>query len=117
MLENLANSLKSILPDAGDAMVDKAMGALNDPALGGVQGLVQKFEQGGLGEVARSWVGTGQNLPISAEQLQKVLGNEHVASLAAKFGIDPSEAAGKLSALLPGLVDKLTPEGKLPATT
>jgi uncharacterized protein YidB (DUF937 family) len=82
---------------------------------GGVSGLLEKFQAGGLGQVAQSWVGTGQNLPISADQIQAVLGNEHVAELAGKLGIDPQQAAQHLSNFLPQLIDKLTPNGQLPA--
>lgn len=80
---------------------------------GGLEGLLKKFQENGLGEVAASWVGKGQNLPISAEQIQKVLGNEQVAAIASKLGVDPQQAATQLSQLLPGLVDKLTPDGQV----
>jgi uncharacterized protein YidB (DUF937 family) len=82
---------------------------------GGVGGLLEKFQAGGLGEVVQSWIGTGHNLPISADQIQSVLGNEHVAELAAKLGVDPQQAAQQLSHYLPQLVDKLTPNGQLSA--
>jgi uncharacterized protein YidB (DUF937 family) len=81
---------------------------------GGISGLIEKFQQGGLGEIAQSWVGTGNNLPISAEQIQSVLGNETVANIAAKFGVDPEQAAGQLSSVLPQLIDGLTPNGQVP---
>lgn len=80
---------------------------------GGLDGLLKKFQENGLGEVAASWVGKGQNLPITAEQIQKVLGNEQVAAIASKLGVDPQQAATQLSQLLPGLVDKLTPDGQV----
>jgi uncharacterized protein YidB (DUF937 family) len=81
---------------------------------GGISGLIEKFQQGGLGEIAQSWIGTGDNLPISAEQIQSVLGNETVANIAAKFGVDPEQAAGQLSSVLPQLIDGLTPNGQVP---
>lgn len=80
---------------------------------GGMDGLLKKFQENGLGEVAASWVGKGQNLPITAEQIQKVLGNEQVAAIASKLGVNPQQAATQLSQLLPGLVDKLTPDGQV----
>lgn len=80
---------------------------------GGLDGLLKKFQENGLGDVAASWVGKGQNLPITAEQIQKVLGNEQVAAIASKLGVDPQQAATQLSQLLPGLVDKLTPDGQV----
>lgn len=87
----------------------------NDGDHGGLGGLVGKFEQAGLGNVVSSWIGSGQNLPISADQLQSVLGSDAVSSIAAKLGINPADAMGQLSTMLPGLVDKLTPNGQAPA--
>lgn len=81
---------------------------------GGLGGLVEKFQAGGLGDAVQSWVGTGQNLPISADQLKSVLGSEQVADLAGKLGIDPQQAAEQLSKFLPHAVDHLTPDGQLP---
>lgn len=88
----------------------------NDGEHGGLGGLVGKFQQAGLGDVVSSWVGSGQNLPISAEQLQSVLGSDAVAGIAAKLGMNPSDALGQLSSLLPGLVDQLTPNGQAPTS-
>lgn len=81
---------------------------------GGLQGLVQKLQSGGLGEQVKSWVSTGQNLPINAEQLQQVLGSPQITALAGKLGIDPQQAAAQVAQFLPGLIDKLTPNGQLP---
>ena len=81
---------------------------------GGISGLVQMFHEKGLGGVVASWVSTGQNLPISAEQLRGVLGNERVQQFATKAGISPDLASSKLAELLPTVVDKLTPDGKIP---
>lgn len=86
----------------------------NNSQLGGLGGLVEKFQQAGLGDVVGSWIGTGQNQPISADQLSSVLGSDALSGLAAKLGVDPSEAAGQLAQVLPGLVDHLTPAGQAP---
>ncbi|MBB5193236.1 uncharacterized protein YidB (DUF937 family) [Silvimonas terrae] len=83
---------------------------------GGVSGLIDKFHQGGLGEVAQSWIGNGQNLPISADQVQQVLGSDTVAAVAQKLGVDPQQAASHISELLPKAVDGITPNGELPST-
>jgi len=83
---------------------------------GGVAGLVSQFEQHGLGGVAQSWVGTGANLPVSAEQIQKVLGSQAVSDMAAKFGLNPQELASRIAQVLPQTVDKMTPGGVLPNT-
>ncbi len=82
--------------------------------LGGLAGLVQAFQQSGLGHVADSWVGTGANHPVSADQLSQVLGSDRVAGFARQLGIDPQDALGHLTQMLPQVVDKLTPNGQIP---
>ena len=81
---------------------------------GGLGGLVQAFQQGGLGEIVNSWVSTGKNLPISPDQLSSVLGPEMLGRLASQIGAAPQETTANLSELLPGLIDQLTPNGELP---
>src|SRR5690349_20891544 len=81
---------------------------------GGVQGLVSQFEQKGLGGIAHSWVGTGPNQPVSADQLAHVLGSDNVTQLAGKLNVSPAELLNKLSELLPQHIDKLTPGGVVP---
>jgi uncharacterized protein YidB (DUF937 family) len=87
----------------------------NEGQLGGLQGLIEKFQQGGLGDIVSSWIGKGENLPISAEQLTSVLGNETLTGLASQFGLNTGDLAAQLSSVLPGIVDKLTPNGQLPS--
>lgn len=86
-------------------------------SVGGLRGLVHAFRKNCLGDIVNSWVGTGKNLPISAEQVQQGLGGDLLKQLAAQAGVSPEAAGGQLANLLPGLIDKLTPEGKLPDTT
>lgn len=81
---------------------------------GGLGGLVAQFEQAGLGHVVSSWVGTGQNLPISADQLGGVLGSDVIGQLAQQLGLSPGETQSQLSQMLPHVVDTLTPGGRLP---
>lgn len=81
----------------------------------GVQGIVSQLQQQGLGETVQSWIGTGANQPISAAQIQQALGTDRINALAAKFGIDPQQLSEKLSQALPQVIDKLTPNGKVPA--
>jgi uncharacterized protein YidB (DUF937 family) len=87
----------------------------NNGELGGLNGLVEKFNQAGLGDVVQSWIGTGQNQPISGDQLANVLGDDVLGQAASKLGMDPAQLSGQLSAMLPGLIDKLTPHGAAPA--
>ena len=81
---------------------------------GGLDGLVKQFTSKGLGDIINSWIGTGKNLPITPQQVQQVLGNKSVADIAKKAGITSDDAASQLSKLLPQVVDKLTPSGKVP---
>jgi uncharacterized protein YidB (DUF937 family) len=81
---------------------------------GGVQGIVAQLEQQGLGGTVRSWVGTGTNQPISADQIHQAFGSDVVKELAAKVGLSPDVLAGKLSQVLPQAIDKLTPAGAVP---
>lgn len=81
---------------------------------GGIAGLAEKFEKGGLGDVAQSWIGSGQNLPVNADQIQIVLGDSMVQGLAKKMGISPEAASSHLADLLPGIVNHLTPNGAAP---
>jgi uncharacterized protein YidB (DUF937 family) len=83
-------------------------------SMGGINGLVNKLQQSGLGDIAASWVGTGQNKDIQPDQLSRVLGKDQIAALSQQAGIPESEGASVLSKILPTMVDKLTPEGKEP---
>ena len=98
---------------AGD-MVNTVLQALNGHA-GGLDGALQSLQNGGLGDAVNSWIGTGHNLPITGEQLQSILGSGVVQELGAKLGISPTDAAARMSTLLPGIVDHLTPNGEVPA--
>lgn len=90
------------------------LGQQGGGGLGGLGGLLQKFEQAGLGHVASSWIGTGANHPVSPDQLGGVLGSDMVSNLAKQLGINPQDALGQLSQMLPHVVDKLTPQGRIP---
>ena len=80
---------------------------------GGLGGIVDKFKAGGLGEQAASWVGKGENMPISAEQISSVIGSGAIAEMAAKFGINPETLSAQIAQYLPAIVDKLTPDGQV----
>lgn len=99
----------------GDSpLLNVVMQLINNPQTGGLGGLVESFQQGGLGDIVNSWVSTGQNLPISAEQIQAVLGGGKLQEIAAQLGVSTEQASGGLADLLPQLVDKLTPNGQVP---
>jgi uncharacterized protein YidB (DUF937 family) len=116
-LEDMAGKeLGSMLSGSSNPLAAAVMQMItNQP--GGLSGLVQQFHDKGLGGLVSSWVSTGQNLPISADQIQHVLGSEQVKELAAKAGIPTDMAASSLAQLLPMLVDKLTPNGQIPETS
>jgi len=113
-LEDMAGKeLGSTLSGSSNPLVSTIMQIINNQP-GGLSGLVQQFHDKGLGSLVSSWVGTGQNLPISTDQLQHVLGSEQVKQLAAQAGISPETASSHLTQLLPMLIDKLTPNGQVP---
>lgn len=115
LLDNLENQAVSKL--LGGSSNSLATGLLqmiqNQP--GGLQGLVQSFHDKGLGGLVSAWVSTGPNPPASADQIHQVLGSDQVKALAAKAGISPDVAGSAIAQLLPGIVDKLTPNGQVPA--
>lgn len=98
----------------GNPLLEAVLSMVNNPQTGGLAGLLQKFQQSGLGNVADSWVSTGQNLPISPDQLQNALGSGELGSLAEKLGMSTGDVSSQLADLLPGVVDKLTPNGQVP---
>jgi uncharacterized protein YidB (DUF937 family) len=80
---------------------------------GGLQGLANKFGQSGQGNAFQSWVGMGENQPISSGEVQNALGSEQVNAIATRMGVDPAVASTFLAEYLPKIVDKLTPAGKV----
>ena len=81
---------------------------------GGIQGIAAQMEKQGLGATVQSWIGTGANQPISPDQVHQVFGSGVLAQMAAKAGMNPQDLAHKISQVLPGAIDKLTPEGRVP---
>jgi len=114
LIDDLGNkAANSMLGDCSNPLATGLLHMINNSP-GGLSGMLQSFHDKGLGGLVSSWVGTGQNLPISADQIQHVLGSDQVKELAAKAGISPDSASNALSQLLPSLVDKLTPNGEMP---
>jgi uncharacterized protein YidB (DUF937 family) len=97
-------------------LASHAMELVNDPATGGIEGLIQKCHDQGLGEVINSWIGPGGNHPITAEQIECMVGQDRINAIAGKLGVSPDEAKAKLAEFLPTFVDKLTPNGKVATT-
>ena len=90
-----------------------AAGGGESPA-GGLGGLVDKFKGAGLGGLVQSWIGAGPNQAVSPDQVKEVVGGDKLSEMAAKLGIPVDQVAGKLAKYLPGIIDKMTPGGKLP---
>ena len=80
---------------------------------GGLQGLASKFSQSGQGNAFQSWVGMGENQPVSSGQVQNALGSDQISAIATRMGVDPAMASTFLAEYLPKIVDKLTPAGKI----
>lgn len=79
----------------------------------GVQGLVNKLSSGGLEQVVKSWIGTGTNMPVDPDQIKNALGSDQLEQLAQKAGVPVSQISSVLSKVLPDIIDKATPDGKI----
>ena len=101
------------------ALINVVVGMLANNSQGGGGGglgdLIGKFQQAGMGDVVGSWIGSGQNVPISGDQLHNVLGSDTISSIAQQLGLSHGDAAGQLAKMLPQVLDKLTPSGQAPA--
>ncbi len=104
---------------SNEAMQNNLMGTITNlisgSESGGLSGLVQTFQEKGLGDVVASWISTGKNLPINANQIQEVLGSPKIQQIAQQLGVSSADASNALAQFLPQVVDKLTPNGSMPA--
>lgn len=117
LIDGIAGALGSARQGAVPPGLNEHLGAmLNDPKTGGLAGLAQKFNAGGLGNTFASWVGTGANHPISAQQITSVLGATHLDQLAGKFGMSSATLSAMIATTLPGLINRMTPNGQIPPT-
>jgi uncharacterized protein YidB (DUF937 family) len=82
--------------------------------LGGLSGILDKFRNAGFADKVQSWLGQGPNEPVSGDEVEQALGKDNLDEMATKAGTSETEVKNGLAGLLPGLVDKLTPDGKLP---
>jgi len=95
-------------------LIESIMGMVTNKDSGGLEGLLNNFKENGLGDIISSWISTGENQPISADQIQDGIGKEQIQQIADKIGLSPDAAKSKLAELLPDIIDKLTPDGKIP---
>jgi uncharacterized protein YidB (DUF937 family) len=122
LLSNLTNAFQGV-PNANvpagttgssSAMVISQVIAMLQSRPGGLGGLLQSFQQGGLGHVFQSWISSGQNLPVSPDQLRDVLGSDWIARITQMTGLPQAEVEQHLSTVLPQIVDHLSPGGQMP---
>ena len=116
MLDGLINSaLGGMMGQGGQGqspMLQMALQILQQN--GGIEGVLDKFRQGGYADQAASWQSTGQNIPVSGNALQEVLGSGAIGQIAQQLGMSHGEAAGGLAQVLPRLIDQFTPNGQVP---
>ena len=110
LLDDLGGMLGKVTAAAAPTLISAALAKTN---LGNLQGIVNQLQQSGLGDQVKSWLGSGGNMPVSAEQLKAALGNDQVRQLAEQFGVPVDQALKLLSEHLPGVVDQASPNGTL----
>ena len=106
--------MNKVAGSSGNPMIQAGLELINNA--GGPQGVLDKLRAGGLGSEVESWLGSGSNLPLSAQQVVQVFGAELVKSMAAQFSMPSSDFGSKLAEYLPQAIDKLSPDGKLPGS-
>lgn len=123
------NIAKPLIVALGTLLIGKMMSGGSAPAqpttpqqqggglMGGLGGLLDRLSNAGHGDAVTSWVGPGQNAPIPPDRLGSALGQTTVSDLARSAGMSEEELLGHLARVLPGVVDKLTPNGRIPSGT
>ena len=119
LLDGIAAVADSLISgsDKQKQLTSAVLSRISDPATGGLLGLVNTLRQLGLDDVVSSWISTGENKPISSEQVQNALGEGQINQMAQNMGVSHQEVSTGLAGLLPQLIDKLTPDGKLPESS
>ena len=95
-------------------LIEIVTGLMNNPQTGGLSGIIDMFNKSGLGDAISSWISTGENQPVSGEQIEQALGSDTIQEIAQRLGVSGADASGGLAALLPQIIDKLTPDGTVP---
>ena len=112
LFDNLASSMLAKMGGDQANVAKASLDMLNQ--FGGLSGVLDKANAQGLNAQVASWVGQGDNLLISAEQVIELVGQANIGDIAQKFAISPDELSRKIAENLPMLVDKLTPNGTIP---
>jgi len=115
LLDSILSAVSGTQKPSGAGEANPLLGILSGllTQSGGLQGLASKFSQSGQGDAFSSWVGMGENQPVSTNQVQEALGSDQIRAIATKMGVDPNLASQFLAEYLPKIVDKLTPAGKV----
>ena len=106
------NNANSAQAGQGDVLITAAMAMLEKA--GGIQGVMEKIQKSGMGDIVASWVGTGQNESITPDQITQALGQENIQVITKQVNIPVEQSGNLLSELLPALIDRLTPDGQVP---
>jgi uncharacterized protein YidB (DUF937 family) len=120
LLDGLLDNVMGRMPGVGQSQPMQGTNPLLQIALqllqqnGGIQGLLARLNQAGLGQQAQSWIGTGQNQPITPDVLAQIFGRGQLGEVARQHGMSDDEAAGGLADVLPNVVDEMTPQGRIP---
>ena len=114
LLDSLENQAATSLLGGSNNQLAAGILQLIQNQPGGLAGLVQSFHDKGLGGLVSAWVSTGPNPPMSTDQVHQALGSDKVKELAESAGVPPDMASSAIAQLLPGIVDKLTPNGQVP---
>ncbi|HEY6908380.1 MAG TPA: YidB family protein [Myxococcales bacterium] len=115
-LDQLKNKVTETLGGSGaehSGLIDSVLKLVND-SKGGLGGLISTFQDKGMGGIISSWVGTGENQPVSGDQVASALGSEKIDEIAGKLGMSADKVKAGLASVLPVVIDKLTPDGKVP---
>jgi uncharacterized protein YidB (DUF937 family) len=115
LFDSLVGQVESAISGNQGGVMDAVTHLINNPETGGLQGLVKTLQDKGLGNEVASWIGTGQNMPVTADQIVQVIGNDRLQSIAQKFGLSPQTLSSGLAEMLPHVIDHLSPNGQLPA--
>ncbi|HLA94622.1 MAG TPA: YidB family protein [Pyrinomonadaceae bacterium] len=117
LFDSVINEVKEKFGIGGDkagGLIAALLGLMADPKLGGFGGFIDRFKNAGLGDVVGSWISSGDNTPLTGDQVESALGSDTIDSIAADAGVDRETASGALGGIIPSVVDKLTPDGEIP---
>jgi uncharacterized protein YidB (DUF937 family) len=116
LFDKMSGALKGMVGQVEAAAPGLITQALANSNLGGLQGVVAQLQKGGLNAQVQSWLSTGANLPVTADQIRAALGNQQVKQLAEQFGLPVDATLKLLAERLPGVVDQASPNGTLQAS-